>query len=146
VSRGVIEGWWCKVVFSRVSVVVVVGDVSKAVAVLMVVVQGCTQVIPLLFVVSKNVVVKAVLVGGGSMASKKGSVVTIIEWIGVLDYDMWGDPVEAHGLSCHRAFMGPFWVESNNSLDIPGGFHGVLKGQSSAVKGMMGIPSVLAMS
>jgi hypothetical protein len=42
--------------------------------------------------------------------------------------------------------MRPFWVETDDSLDIARGFHGVLKGQNGAVEGMMGIPSVLAMS
>jgi hypothetical protein len=76
---GVFKGWWGKVVFSRVNVVVVVGDVSKAVAALVPVIHGRPGVIPLLFVVSKNVVVKAVLVGGSGMASKKGSVMAIIK-------------------------------------------------------------------
>jgi hypothetical protein len=60
--------------------------------------------------------------------------------------DVWSDPVEASSLSCDRAPMRPCRVESNNSLVIPRGFPGVLKGKGGAVKGMMGIPGVLAVS
>jgi hypothetical protein len=77
-GRSVFKGWWGEKVFSRVDVVVVVRDLSKVVAALVPVIRGRARLMPLLVVVSKNVVVEAVLVGGSDVASKRDCAMVII--------------------------------------------------------------------